>query len=82
MSDLKFTTCGDYMADYDKRHGGPYDRGSADSYYGRGYNPHYYTGDTYSSDRVELQDMTPEEITAYTKGYNDNEEDGNFKDWG
>lgn len=82
MSDLKFTTCGDYMEDYDKRHGGPYDRGSADSYYGRGYNPHYYTGDTYSSDRVELQDMTPEEITAYTKGYNDNEEDGNFKDWG
>lgn len=82
MSDLKFTTCGDYMEDYDKRHGGPYDRGSADSYYGRGYNPHYYTGDTYQSDRVELQDMTPEEITAYTKGYNDNEEDGNFKDWG
>jgi hypothetical protein len=39
-------------------------------------------GATYSSDRVELADMTPEEITAYTKGYNDNEDDGNFKDWG
>ena len=23
-------------------HGGPYDRGSADSYYGRGRDPHYY----------------------------------------
>ena len=67
---------------YDKRHGGAYDRGSADSYYGRGFNPHYYVGATYSSDRVELADMTPEEITAYTKGYNDNEDDGNFKDWG
>lgn len=67
---------------YDKRHGGAYDRGSADSYYGRGFNPHYYVGATYSSDRVELADMTPEEITAYTKGYNDNEDEGNFKDWG
>lgn len=67
---------------YDKRHGGAYDRGSADSYYRRGFTPHYYMGDTYSSDRVELADMTPEEITAYTKGYNDNEDDGNFKDWG
>jgi len=67
---------------YDKRHGGAYDRGSADSYYGRGFNPHYYVGATYSSDRVELADMTPEEIAAYTKGYNDNEDEGNFKDWG
>ena len=25
----------------DKRHGGPYDRGSADSYYQRGEDPHY-----------------------------------------
>lgn len=82
MSDLKFTTAGDYLEQYDERHGGPYDRGSADSYYGRGYNPHYYTGDTYRSVRVELADMTPAEIVEYTKGYNDNEEDGNFKDWG
>ena len=67
---------------YDPRHGGPQDRGSADSYYGRGFNPHYYVGATYSSDRVELADMTPEEIAAYTKGYNDNEDEGNFKDWG
>ena len=66
----------------DPRHGGAYDRGSADSYYRRGFNPHYYVGATYSSDRVELADMTPEEIVAYTKGYNENEEAGNFKDWG
>jgi hypothetical protein len=58
---------------YDKRHGGPYDRGSADSYYQRGYNPHYFVGDTYNSERVEMEDMTPQQITEYTKGYSDNE---------
>jgi hypothetical protein len=25
--------------------------------------------------------MTPEEITAYTAGYRDNEEAGDFKEW-
>ena len=64
---------------YDQRHGGPYDRGSADAYYHRAYEPHYYRGDTYSSERVELKDMTAAEITAYTAGYNDTHE---RKDWG
>jgi hypothetical protein len=70
------------MTDYDKRHGGPYDRGSADSYYGRPFNPHYFVGDTYSTDEISLEEMSAEEIVAYTKGYNDNEAEGNFKDWG
>ena len=52
------------------RHGGPYDRGAADAYYERDYDPHYYVGATYSSQRVELHEMTAEEIVAYTKGYN------------
>ena len=64
---------------YDKRHGGPYDRGSADAYYGRSYEPHFFTGDTYNSDKVELKDMTAEEIVAYTAGYN---EETDRKDWG
>lgn len=64
---------------YDQRHGGPYDRGGADAYYGRAYEPHYYKGDTYSSERVELKDMTAAEITAYTAGYNNTHE---RKDWG
>ena len=67
---------------YDERHGGPYDRGSADSYYGRPFNPHYFVGGTYNSPKVGLADMTPAEITAYTAGYRDNEQDGNKKDWG
>jgi hypothetical protein len=67
---------------YNTRHGGAYDRGSADAYYRRSYNPHYYRGDSYSSARVDLADMTAEEITAYTAGYRDQEESGDFKDWG
>lgn len=67
---------------YDRRHGGPFDRGSADSYYDRGYNPHYYVGDTGNSARVELDDMTAEQIVAYTAGYNYNERFGDKKDWG
>lgn len=66
---------------FSKRHGGPYDRGSADSYYRRGYHPHYFVGETYYSQKIEMNDMTPEEIAAYTQGYNDNEEDGFFKEW-
>jgi hypothetical protein len=65
----------------DTRHGGPYDRGMADSYYRRGYNPHYYLGNTQTSGRVNLKDMTPDEIVAYTAGYNDNEEMGDYKEW-
>lgn len=67
---------------YEQRHGGPFDRGAADSYYHRGFGPHYYVGDTGSSRRVELADMTAEEIVAYTAGYNWNEQHGDKKDWG
>lgn len=54
---------------YDTRHGGPHDRGSADAYYGRPYNPHYYKGATYSTELVEQAQMTAEEIAAYSHGY-------------
>ena len=56
------------------RHGSPQDRGSADAYYGRGYNPHYYVGATNLSERVEQDNMTVGEIEAYKYGY-DNEDD-------
>lgn len=64
---------------YDQRHGGPYDRGSADAYYHRSYEPHYFKGATYTSERVDLADMTAEEIVAYTAGYRNTHE---RKDWG
>lgn len=56
------------------RHGSPQDRGGADAYYGRGYRPHYFVGDTYDSEIVEKDRMTPDEIEAYKYGY-DNQED-------
>lgn len=66
---------------YDERHGGPYDRGTADSYYGREYNPHYFVGDTYNSPKIELAQMTPAEIVAYTAGYTNNEASGDHKEY-
>lgn len=66
---------------YTERHGGPYDRGQADSYYGRDYNPHYFVGDSYNSPRIELAQMTAQEIVAYTAGYRDNEARGDKKEW-
>lgn len=70
------------MAKYDERHGGPYDRGSADSYYGRGFRPHYFVGGTYTSEEVTRERMTADEIAAYTAGFEDNEAAGDFKDYG
>lgn len=66
---------------FDQRHGGPYDRGTADSYYGREYWPHYFVGDTHNSRRIDLEQMTAEEIVAYTAGYRDNEANGDKKEW-
>ena len=63
---------------YDTRHGGPYDRGSADRYYGRAFQPHYFVGGTYSSNKVKKEDMTDEDIAAYTAGWDETDE---RKDW-
>jgi hypothetical protein len=61
------------------RHGGAYDRGSADAYYHRLPCPHYFTGATYDSTEIEEVDMSEEEIAAYMAGYN---ETTDRKDWG
>ena len=61
---------------YDQQHGGPYDRGSADAWYGRDFDPHYWPQGTYNGQRVELEQMTAQEITAYTVGYRDTEFNG------
>jgi hypothetical protein len=65
--------------EYDKSHGSPWDRGGADSYYRRCPNPHKMIGGGLG-ERIELKD--PDEIAAYWAGYNENEADRNFKDWG
>lgn len=66
---------------YDNRHGGPFDRGSADNYYGRVFNPHYYVGGTGMSALVEKDQMTAAEIVAYTAGFEWNEKFGDKKDY-
>lgn len=64
---------------YDTRHGGPFDRGAADSYYGEETDPHYYVKGTGMSPRVEKDQMTDEEIEAYYAGYEWNEKFGGKK---
>jgi hypothetical protein len=62
-----------------KRHGSPYDRGSADAYYGRPCRPHYFLGDTYNSTEITADRMTPQEIEEYNVGYRG---ETDRKDWG
>jgi hypothetical protein len=61
------------------KHGSLYDRGSADSYYRRPANPHYYPEGSYNGEAVT--DLTDEEKAEYYRGYEDNERAGDFKDW-
>jgi hypothetical protein len=63
------------------RHGGAFDRGGADYYYGRPFEPHYYMSDTYSSPRVEESSMTEEEVAAYQAGWDDAEAHGDRKEY-
>ena len=65
---------------YDTRHGGPFDRGRADSYYERPPEPHFYVGATGMSSRYISRPGTPEHA-AYMAGYNMNETSGDKKDW-
>ncbi len=69
-------------SNYDTRHGGPFDRGSADSYYHRDVRPHYFVGDTHNSEEITEEKMTPREIADYLAGYEWNEKFGDKKDWG
>ena len=55
----------------DDKHGSPYDRGRADSYYGRRHNPHKLVPNAHGGHEHEkLTD--PIEVEAYSKGYREN----------
>ena len=68
---------------YDKSSGGPYDRGAADSYYGRDPRPHKivpYTGaDGVKGQMQKVPLSDPAEIAAYKAGYSENDD---RKDYG
>lgn len=63
--------------------GSPYDRGSADRYYGRPFSPHCYKNesgeyiDMLHGNRVD--ELTEEEKKQYRQGW---EEETGQKDWG
>ena len=75
---MKFTSYKDREL-FDTRHGGCFDRGAADSYYQRGIEPHYYSGDTLSSEKIT--DLTEEQLAEYMAGFHWNEQFGDKKDW-
>ena len=60
------------------RHGSLYDRGSADAYYERPADPHWYPNGTYNNPRVV--DLTYEQIAEYNLGHSGFY--GPTKDWG
>ncbi len=67
---------------FDKRHGGAFDRGSADSYYNRPRRAHMYVAGTATSPEISQELMSDEDIAAYNAGYDWNEKFGDKKDWG
>ena len=67
--------------EYNARHGGPFDRGSADSWYSRGAKPHYYVGGSYEGPAITEEQMTAEEVAAYYAGYDHNEKSGGKKSY-
>jgi hypothetical protein len=64
---------------FNRKHGSLYDRGSADSYYGRMPNPHYGGQGGDSGPRVDK--LTFEEVAEYLAGYEYNERHGDKKDY-
>ena len=62
-----------------KRHGGLFDRGSADSYYGRPRDPHWWPQGTGHGDKFTALNVA--EIAEYMAGYDYNERHGDKKSW-
>lgn len=61
------------------RHGCLFDRGSADSHYGRGRLPHYGGVGDDSGPMVEVSD--PASVAEYMAGYDHNERYGSKKEY-
>tara|TARA_B100000427_G_scaffold299292_1_gene280871 strand:+ start:447 stop:695 length:249 start_codon:yes stop_codon:yes gene_type:complete len=58
-----------------KAHGSPYDRGTADSWYSRPAEPHWYPMGSYNGDPIEAAEMSEFEIFCYRLGFSENEAD-------
>ena len=64
---------------FNREHGSLWDRGSADSYYGRVPEPHYWPEGTGRGEKVT--DLNSLEIAEYMAGYEHNERFGHKKDY-
>jgi len=65
------------------RHGGPFDRGSADSYYRRTPEPHYWPEGTGCGYKTVGKSLTQDDIDEYYAGVAYNETVvQDYKDWG
>ncbi len=64
---------------YDKSHGSFFDRGSADSYYGRPRDPH--KGGVGGMSGIRMDALAEDEFEAYHAGYDYNEQYGDKKSW-
>ena len=64
---------------FQRKHGSLYDRGSADSHYGRMPSPHYGGVGGDSGPRVEVTDESS--VAEYLAGYEYNEQSGDKKDY-
>lgn len=62
---------------YDASHGGPFDRGCADSYYRRRHNPHYMK----NGKEIKLDQLTAKDIAEYSAGYDYNNYNGSHKEY-
>lgn len=65
---------------YDQQHGSFFDRGSADSYYGRSRDPH--RGGVGGASGPRIAAKSEADLQAYHAGYDYNEQYGDKKDWG
>ncbi len=59
------------------RNGSLFDRGSADSYYGRAQNPHWWPLGTGKGEMIVQ--LSKKEIAEYIAGYEENEKSGHKK---
>jgi hypothetical protein len=66
---------------FDQFHGSPFDRGSADSYYSRPEEPHWYPNGTGNLPKITGEEMTLAQMRAYYAGYRWNEQGGDKKQW-
>ena len=65
--------------------GSPFIRGGMDSYFRRPRKPHYHVNGINELGNPcidKVYDLTEEQIKEYHAGYDENEEHGDYKDWG